>query len=107
MKLLRPLDGRGLAMGEVSREAVLKPPNAGFLLRESIDMNRQSLIVWQTLVFGLCCGVNVFASDSRAVAVTERLRGAQKAVVATTTSVTPGWRTNANGDRIIVSMVAL
>jgi len=70
-------------------------------------MKRRFLLGCQTLVLGLCCGGSVFASDGRQVAMAERMRGAQKAVVATTVSVTPGWRTNANGDRLIVSQVAL
>ncbi len=40
-------------------------------------------------------------------ALAERVRGTGKVVVATAVSVTPSWRTNSYGDRLIVSRVAL
>jgi hypothetical protein len=70
-------------------------------------MTRRSFLVWQTLVVGLCCGANAVASGTPQVAMTERMRGAQRVVVASAVRVTPEWRTSANGDRLIVSKVAL
>lgn len=50
---------------------------------------------------------SVFASGGPQVGIQERARGAAKVVVATTTTVTPVWRTNSYGDQLIVSLVGL
>ena len=49
----------------------------------------------------------VFADGGPAKDVPERAKGAKKVVVATATSVSPRWRTNAHGDQLIVSLVGL
>jgi hypothetical protein len=47
------------------------------------------------------------ASQGRAVPLAERAQGANQVVVATVTSVTPRWATNAFGDRLIISRLSL
>jgi hypothetical protein len=70
-------------------------------------MKRPSTLVLQFFAIGLCAAVSASAADSRQVDLPARTRGARKVVVAKAISVTPSWRTNAHGDRLIVSDVAL
>ena len=46
-----------------------------------------------------------FAAGNRQVDVSERIKGAQRMVVATAVKVTPEWRTNEFGDKLIISQV--
>ncbi len=48
-----------------------------------------------------------FAAGTPQVDVSERIKGAQRVVVAKAVKVTPEWRTNDYGDRLIVSQFAL
>jgi hypothetical protein len=48
-----------------------------------------------------------FAAGNRQVDVSERIKGAQRMVVATAVKVTPEWRTNEFGDKLIISQVTL
>ncbi len=48
-----------------------------------------------------------FAAGGPNVDVSERIKGAQRVVVAKAVKVTPEWRTNEHGDKLIVSQVAL
>jgi len=67
-------------------------------------MNRRSL-------FGLIAvtlwATPSFAASDRPVDLTERIKGAQRVVVAKAVKVTPEWRTNEHGDKLIVSQVSL
>jgi len=49
----------------------------------------------------------VSAAGGPPVTIPERAHGAKKVVVATTSSVTPQWRTNSHGDQLIVSQIGL
>jgi hypothetical protein len=49
----------------------------------------------------------VLASNGPAVDFAERMKGAERVVVATATMVRAAWRENSHGDRLIVSQVAL
>ena len=49
----------------------------------------------------------VGAAQARPASVDERVRGADKVVVATAQTVSPVWQSNAFGDRLIVSRVLL
>ena len=51
--------------------------------------------------------IPAFAADGRQIDVSERMKGAQRVVVAKAVRVTPEWRTNDHGDTLIVSQVAL
>jgi len=51
--------------------------------------------------------VSVVASSGHFATLDERIQGSQTVVVASAHSVTPGWRQNAYGDRLIVSRVEL
>lgn len=59
-----------------------------------------------TLPLWLLASGMVFASG-RPIDIPERARGADRIVVATTSMVTPHWRTNAHGDHLIVSELTL
>lgn len=48
-----------------------------------------------------------FAATDRQVDLTERIKGAQRVVVAKAVKVTPEWRTTEHGDKLIVSQVSL
>jgi hypothetical protein len=62
-----------------------------------------------TLAFfvALVTGSTLFASGGPSVDIPARIKGANKVVVATVTSVTPGWSRNEFGDQLIVSEVEL
>jgi hypothetical protein len=47
------------------------------------------------------------AQDAAAVPLTDRARGAERVVVGRVTSVSPTWRVNEFGDRLIVSVVTV
>jgi hypothetical protein len=49
----------------------------------------------------------IAASGGQIASVDERISGAERVVVATARSVSPEWRENSHGDRIIVSRVRL
>jgi hypothetical protein len=69
-------------------------------------MTRRTLVICTALL--MSSGLTAVAQQQTAgVSLTDRVRGAGRVVVATATSVTPSWRTNAYGDRLIVSRVAL
>jgi len=55
----------------------------------------------------VCCATGAFASGSPNVSIPERARGSNKVVVAKVATITPQWRTNSFGDRLIVSEVSL
>jgi len=61
----------------------------------------------KVIAITLCAAVTAIAADTRQVDLATRTRGANKVVVAKAVSVAPTWRTNAHGDRLIVSEVAL
>jgi len=67
-------------------------------------MNRRSM-------FGLIAvtlwAMPAFAAGGRQVDMSERVKGAQRIVVAKAVKVTPEWRTNDFGDKLIVSQVTL
>jgi len=70
-------------------------------------MNRRRLFATSVLAF-ICAAANlVSASSGRFVALPDRVRGAQRVVVATASSVRAAWRQTAYGDRLIVSQVRL
>jgi hypothetical protein len=69
-------------------------------------MNRRSILRWHLLAMTLSAAP-AFAADGRQVDVGERIKGAQRVVVAKAVRVTAEWRTNEHGDRLIVSQVAL
>lgn len=48
-----------------------------------------------------------FAAGNKPVDIGERIKGAQRVVVATAVKVTPEWRTNDHGDRLIISQVTV
>jgi len=60
-----------------------------------------------TIAAWCAAGTMVTAAGGRPVDIPERARGADTVVVATASSVKPTWRTNAYGDRLIVSAVVL
>ena len=70
-------------------------------------MERRSTLVLQFFAICLSAAVSASAADSRQADLPTRTRGARKVVVAKAVSVTPTWRTNTHGDRLIVSEVAL
>ena len=70
-------------------------------------MERRSTWVLQVFALTLCAAISAIAADSRQIDLPTRTRGARKVVVAKAISVTSTWRTNAHGDRLIVSEVAL
>ena len=57
--------------------------------------------------FACCAGISVTASTGPNVDISERVRGAQRVVVATATTVTAGWQRNEYGDELIVSELTL
>src|SRR5258708_1798393 len=69
--------------------------------------NRRRLFCYSMVVASLCAGSIVMASNGRFVDVSERIKGANRVVVARTTGVTASWRENAHGDRLIVSQLVL
>lgn len=64
-------------------------------------------VLWFKIFAVTLWATSAMASEGRQVDVAERMRGAHKVVVAKAVSVAPEWRTNAHGDRLIVSQVAL
>jgi len=62
-------------------------------------------------VFGLIAitlwAMPAFAAGGRQVDINERVKGAQRIVVAKAVKVTSEWRTNEYGDKLIVSQVTL
>jgi hypothetical protein len=68
--------------------------------RDRRFIGKLTLLVW------FAAGSMVVASG-RPVDIPERARGADSVVVARASTVTPQWRTNAHGDQIIVSQIAL
>lgn len=67
-------------------------------------MNRRS-------VFGLIAvtlwALPAFAAGGRQVDMSERVKGAQRIVVARASKVTSEWRTNEHGDKLIISQISL
>jgi hypothetical protein len=62
-------------------------------------------VIW---IAGVCVTSGAIAASAGQIAsVDERVRAAERVVVATARSVTPEWRENAQGDRIIVSRIQL
>jgi hypothetical protein len=55
----------------------------------------------------LCAPLAALASGSDRTSLAERIRGADRAVVATAANVTASWRPNAHGDQLIVSQLSL
>jgi hypothetical protein len=56
---------------------------------------------------GLATSADAASGGQAAASLEERVSGAEHVVVATARSVTPSWRENEHGDRIIVSRVLL
>jgi len=69
-------------------------------------MKRQPIFMLSMFAMTLRA-TSVIAADAPQVDVAERIRGAHKVVVAKAVGVTPEWRTNVHGDRLIVSQIAL
>jgi hypothetical protein len=71
-------------------------------------MNQGRRLAHKLMIAAWCAASTmVAASGGRPVDIPERARRADTVVVATATSVKPTWRTNAYGDRLIVSEVVL
>ena len=70
-------------------------------------MKRRFFLIGKAALLMSCFATGVLASGDRPVDIPERARGAQRVVVARVTSTTPEWRTNAFGDRLIVTEVSL
>jgi hypothetical protein len=63
---------------------------------------------WLTATAAWCSiAVVVGASGGRPVSIEERMKGADRVVVATALAVEPTWMQNRHGDRLIVSRVLL
>jgi len=72
----------------------------------SADMKRRSIFAVNLFALTLWV-VPAFAAGGRQVDVNERIKGAQRVVVAKAVKITPEWRTNEHGDKLIVSHVTL
>src|SRR5215467_4842615 len=71
-------------------------------------ISRSLRVFTNTLVAGCCLTIaTVNAQGDSPTPLDERIRGANDVVVATVQNVTPSWRENAHGDRVIVSRVQL
>jgi len=70
-------------------------------------MRRRLLFACPVTLLALAAAHSVLASGARNVDIPERARGASKVVVARAGAVTPQWRTNSFGDRLIVTEVSL
>ena len=55
----------------------------------------------------LCSATTVIASGGREPDIPERVRGAQRVVVAQATNAVPMWRRNAFGDQLIITQITL
>jgi hypothetical protein len=69
-------------------------------------MKRRSIFALSLFAIALWA-MPAFAASGRQVDVSERIKGAQRVVVAKAVKITPEWRTNEHGDKLIVSQVAL
>lgn len=69
-------------------------------------MKRRSKLALNIFAITLAT-VPVFAAGGRPVDVSERIKGAERVVVARASKVTPQWRTNDYGDKLIISQVTL
>ncbi len=69
-------------------------------------MKRRSIFALKLFAITLWA-MPVFAAGSRKVDVGERIKGAERVVVAKAAKVTPEWRTNDHGDKLIISQVTL
>jgi hypothetical protein len=69
------------------------------------NLSARTALVLAIAAFGLGSGLG--ASDGRFATLEERIGGAERVVVATARNVTPEWRENQYGDRLIVSRVQL
>jgi hypothetical protein len=69
-------------------------------------MKRRSIFVWHLFAITLWV-MPAFAAGGRQVDVGERIKGSQRVVVAKAVKVTPEWRTNDYGDKLIISQVIL
>src|SRR4026208_586504 len=69
------------------------PFGAQRMKRRSISaLNLFAITVW---------AIPAFAAGGRQVDVSERIKGSQRVVVAKTAKITPEWRTNEHGDKLI------
>ena len=66
--------------------------------RSMSALNLFAITVW---------AIPAFAAGGRQVDVSERIKGSQRVVVAKAAKITPEWRTNEHGDKLIVSQVSL
>ena len=69
-------------------------------------MKRRSIFALSLFAIALWA-MPAFAASGRQVDVSERIKCAQRVVVAKAVKITPEWRTNEHGDKLIVSQVAL
>jgi hypothetical protein len=70
-------------------------------------MNRRLIFATSVLAFVCAAATLASASSGRSVAISDRVKGAQRVVVATAGAAHAVWRQNAHGDRLIVSQVQL
>jgi hypothetical protein len=69
--------------------------------------NMRAWVVGAVLV-GCVCSVDAgFAAGGPSVEISQRMKGAERVVVATATRVNASWRRNTHGDQLIVSQVLL
>jgi hypothetical protein len=63
------------------------------------------LVLAVTTAVGLACATAAAAQDAPPVPLVERARGAERIILGQVASVSPEWRVNDFGDRLIVSVV--
>ena len=66
--------------------------------RSTLALNIFAVTLW---------AMPAFAASGRQVDIGERIKGAERVVVAKAIKVTPEWRTNEHGDKLIISQVTL
>ena len=89
---------------------VVRPENARHSAVHMLHNRKKMPLIRRFLPFVLVLvgpfgAVRAMASDQVPVPIAERARGAERVVAGRVTSVTPQWRTNDHGDRLIVSVV--
>jgi len=73
----------------------------------SVSGGRLQPAIGAILGFVMCSGVAMPADSGQVATLDERIAGAERVVVATAKTVTPEWRENRHGDRLIVSRIQL
>jgi hypothetical protein len=84
-------------------------PHSGTEVDRRVRMPSQRLVACTVRATVLLCAAalcpNMARAQGRDVPLAERASGAEQVVVGRVSSVTPGWRDNDFGDRLIVSVV--